>query len=381
MNTEQKAESIAGLVETIRSGSVKEGGWLAVIGIFGRVVFAAELLISGVTASDAMSFTWTSHLTVFASGPIEAGDAAKFAALANFDTLQLDSPGGLVEEALAIAANMDARGGIRTEVRPGSTCASACAMALFVSGATRVVYMGGRLGIHSCATPDGTPVVECNEAMAANATAHGVPWGVIEGLGNYTDPSNMAWIDAEEAESMGLMKWSPQDTSNDGIPWFKYSLLTTEKGKPADVTVQNADDVLCRMNASTSSLYITTGAEGQGFSDAYREGCERVAADPGTPKYGAIDIILWLTLTDPNVLAMKPGTLMAHIFNDDDALTDDCWKCLTIIGMTELMHGYPREALEDLQKAVSVSETENGAVPRWLTSRVDIAAQAANSSQ
>ena len=60
-------------------------------------------------------------------------------------------------------------------------------MALFVSGATRVVYMGGRIGIHSCAKPDGTQAPECNEAMARNATAHGVPWGVIEGFGKYTN--------------------------------------------------------------------------------------------------------------------------------------------------------------------------------------------------
>jgi hypothetical protein len=45
---------------------------------------------------------------------------------------------------------MDARGDIRTVVKPGSSCVSACAMALFVSGQTRVVHMGGRLGIHSC---------------------------------------------------------------------------------------------------------------------------------------------------------------------------------------------------------------------------------------
>jgi hypothetical protein len=36
-------------------------------------------------------------------------------------------------------------------------------MALFVSGKTRVVYMGGRIGIHSCAKPDGTQAPECNE--------------------------------------------------------------------------------------------------------------------------------------------------------------------------------------------------------------------------
>src|SRR6476660_6498125 len=128
------------------------------------------------------------------------GDAAQFAALPKFDTLELDSPGGFVGEALRMAANMDARGGIRTVVKAGSSCASACAMALFVSGETRIVYMGGRLGIHSCYKPDGTPFNECNKAMAANAIKHGVPWGIIEGFGKYTKPSTMMWIGAEDAE-------------------------------------------------------------------------------------------------------------------------------------------------------------------------------------
>lgn len=143
-----------------------------------QIIIALSALLTAVAGADAMNFSWHDQLTVYASGPIERGDAAKFAALPKFSTLELDSPGGLVGEALAIAANMDARGGIRTVVRPGASCASACAMALFVSGETRVVQLGGRIGIHSCATRDGIQVPECNEEMAANAFAHGVPWGV-----------------------------------------------------------------------------------------------------------------------------------------------------------------------------------------------------------
>ena len=169
-----------------------------------RIAIAAGFLFAAVAGADAMNFSWRDQLTVHASGPIEEGDAAKFAALPKFDTLELDSPGGLVSEALAMAANMDARGGIRTVVKAGASCASACAMALFVSGETRIVYMGGRVGIHSCAMPDGTQAPECNKAMAANATAHGVPWGVIEGFGKYTKPSSMLWLGAEDAECWGL---------------------------------------------------------------------------------------------------------------------------------------------------------------------------------
>ncbi len=339
-----------------------------------RIAIAAGFLLAAVTAADAMNFSWGDHLTVHASGLIDEGDAAKFAALSKFDTLELDSPGGLVSEALAMAANMDARGGIRTVVKPGASCASACAMALFVSGETRVVYMGGRLGIHSCALPDGTQAPECNKDMAANATAHGVPWGVIEGFGNHTKPSSMLWLGAEDAECWGLMRWNSGDTSNTGIACYQWATLTKDKRRPAEVTAKNADDVLCRMNAGTSRTYVSTGRDGQGFSDAYRRACERIAADPKTPKYAAVDIIMWLTLTDPKISTLKPGTLMVHILDSDNSQLSNCWKCLTIAAMTELMHGYPKEALQDFQEAANVVKRDTGSVPPWLMSRLDIAA-------
>jgi hypothetical protein len=170
------------------------------------------------------------------------------------------------------------------------------------------------------------------------------------------------------------MKWSAEDTSNNGLACYEWSTWTTDKRKPDEVTAENADDVLCRMNAGTSRTYVSTGRKGQGFSDVYRRACERIAADPKTPKYAAIDIIMWLTLTDPNVSALKPGTLMVHILDGDDKHIGNCWKCLTIVGMSEIMLGYPREALEDFQKAVNVVKRDTGSVPEWLTSRVDLAA-------
>ncbi|WP_257165418.1 hypothetical protein [Bradyrhizobium sp. SRS-191] len=340
------------------------------------IILAVIMLLRGVPSVHAMDFRWWDQSTVQASGPIEQGDAAKFAALAKFDTLELDSPGGLVGEALAIAANIDARGNIQTVVPSGASCASACAMAIFVSGERRIVRIGGRLGIHSCASLDGTQSAQCNTAMAANARAHGVPWGVIEGFGKYTKPSSMLWLTAEDAECWGFMKWSPQDDSNTGIACFRRGASM----KPEDVTAKNADDVLCRMNAGTSRAYVSNGRKGQGFSDAYREACRRIAADPKTPKYAAIDIILWLTLTDPNVLEFKPGTLMVTILDKNDSQIKKCWKCLTIMGISMLMHEQPKDALSFLQQAVEVAKQETGSVPAWLPSRVEIAAAEAKKS-
>jgi hypothetical protein len=344
-----------------------------------RIAMAAAFLFVPSAGADAMNFTLRDRLTVHAVGPIEKGDAANFAALPKFNTLELESPGGLVNEALAIAANMDARGGIRTVVKPGADCASACAMALFVSGTTRIVYMGGRLGIHSCAR-GGIRAPECNTEMAANATAHGVPWGVIESFGNATKPSDMMWLNAEDAECWGLMKWSAQDESNNGIACFMQGLADLKHSAPNEITPQNAnkaDDIICRMNAGFSRIYVPTGREGQGFSDVYRRACERVAADPRTPKYAAIDIILWLSMTDPNVVAIKPGTLMIHILNSDNSQISNCWKCLTILAMSYGMHDDPKEALRFFQMAVAVVKHDHGSAPAWLMSRVELAAAGA----
>jgi hypothetical protein len=340
---------------------------------FSRLGIGAAVLVAIGTSSSAMDFTWRDRATVVASGPIGRGDAAKFASLPKFDTLELDSLGGLVDEALAMAANMDARGGIRTVVKPGVSCASACAAILFVSGATRVVYMGGRLGIHSCAYADGTKLPECNKAMAANATGHGVPWGNIETFANATKPTDMMWFGADDAECWGFMKWSAEDGSNSGLACFAATVLRTDHRPPNEVTVQKANDIACRMNAGTSLIYVPTGLKGQGFSDTYRKACERVAADPKTPKYAAVDILLWLTLTDPNILALKPGTLMLRIMGDEDN-AQNCWKCFTIVGMSVALHGHPKDALKLLQRAATLVKRDTGAVPVWLTSRADVIA-------
>jgi hypothetical protein len=337
------------------------------------IAIAACFLLAAVAWADAMNFTWRDQLTVHASGPIEAGDAAKFAALPKFNTLELDSPGGLVDEALAIAKNMDARGGIRTVVKPGAECASACATALFVSGATRIVYMGGRLGMHSCAA-GGVPVPECNTKVAENALAHGVPWGTVKVFSDAVKPSSVLWFNGEDAECWGFMKWSNVVDQTPGLACFVHAWLDGKHQPPADVTAKNATDVSCRLNAPFSRVYVSNGNKEQGYSDTYRKICERIALDPKTPPYAAIDILLWLMFSDPNILAIKPGTAMLRIMNNDKDNFGNCWKCYTIGAMSMAMHGAPKEAAPVFQSAVTLVKRDTGSVPLWLKSRADMAA-------
>lgn len=125
--------------------------------------------------------------------------------------------------------------------------------------------------------------------------------------------------------------------------------------------------------AGISPIYVPSGVKGQGFSDTYRKACERVAADPRTPKYAAVDILMWLVLTDPNILPLKPGTLMLKIIGGDDNI-QNWWKCWTIMGMSAAMHEQPKDALEFLQRAAFLVKRGDGSVPKWLKSRVDLVA-------
>ena len=67
-------------------------------------------------------------------------------------------------------------------------------------------------------------------------------------------------------------------------------------------------------------------------------------------------------------------SLLSHLLEGDESQAANCLKCLTILGMSEAMHGYGREALEDLRRAVTVVRQERASVPEWLMSRVELIA-------
>lgn len=177
-------------------------------------------LLFTATAASAMEFR-VSHYAdgyhvVIGNGPIVRGDAARLReALAAADrfpetrtkTLALNSPGGSVDEALAMVRVMD-QVGVTTVVPPGMSCASACAAVVFVSGTYRTVMDGGRLGLHSCSV-SGQPAPECNDEVAHNALAHGVAYGSVAAFMTQVSPRDVLWLDARDADCWGLSRWPP----------------------------------------------------------------------------------------------------------------------------------------------------------------------------
>ena len=119
----------------------------------------------------------------------------------------LDSVGGLVNEALAMAALMD-KEKVTTGVMAGAECASACSAILFLSGVYRYVFDGGRFGIHSCSA-GGNRADFCNEVIADNAFRHGIPNGTVMAFMKQRGPSDIEWFNSEEADCWGFTLYPP----------------------------------------------------------------------------------------------------------------------------------------------------------------------------
>jgi hypothetical protein len=98
-----------------------------------------------------MSFTLGAGGVLAAEGSIEPGTAARFeaeiAARGEYvKTVSLNSPGGALDDAMAMAATLRERG-IATEVADGALCASSCPL-LFAGGKTRMAGEKAAIGVH-----------------------------------------------------------------------------------------------------------------------------------------------------------------------------------------------------------------------------------------
>lgn len=194
---------------------------MTIAGLPVALLVLAGVLVSAAESVSAMEFATPNgadgRRIVVARGPIVEGDAERLrVALQSADpdafghkTLVLDSAGGMVGEAFAMVALMD-RDRVATVVRPGASCASACAQIVFLAGRHRIVQDGGRLGLHSCRqAKDGVQSPLCNDLIARHAVAHGTIYGPIMAFMQMTGPSQVKWLDSEDADCWGLTRWPP----------------------------------------------------------------------------------------------------------------------------------------------------------------------------
>jgi len=168
---------------------------------------AASMTFSALTQPDGTRI-------VLGEGAVAEGDSGRLRlALQSADRdasgyklLALDSPGGAIVEAFAMVDVMDEER-VSTLVRPGASCASACAQILFLSGAHRTVDGSGRIGLHSCHTSgDRGRSMVCNELIARNAAARGSPYGAILAFLQLTAATEMHWLSGPEADGWGFTR-------------------------------------------------------------------------------------------------------------------------------------------------------------------------------
>lgn len=180
---------------------------------------ALVLSVSFAHAADFSIQRWQGRKVIVLSGPIEAGDAQRFAQIVGkadvfphrVPVLLLDSPGGSVRSALELSDEMDLRP-VHTVVPNGASCASACASVVFVAGRYRTVEHFGRLGQHSCSA-GGVADQRCNEVLARHAANHGVSAGSVAAFVTYTPPDDIQWFSREDADGWGLTKYPGEDLS------------------------------------------------------------------------------------------------------------------------------------------------------------------------
>ena len=163
-------------------------------------------LAKPIAAAEVETTIWRDHRVLSLTGEIDSGTADRVLELSSaiaplphgHPVVLLNSNGGSVSEALAIASILSSRD-YHTVVPNGSSCASACASIVFVSGALRTIETKGALGQHSCSR-NGIPDQACNDLLAQHAMKHGVSHGSVAAFVTYSRPDEMVWFSREDAD-------------------------------------------------------------------------------------------------------------------------------------------------------------------------------------
>jgi hypothetical protein len=204
-----------------------------------RLAFLAALAALASPAAAALQFTVPAEdasarvaraileggqVTVYASGEIERGDAARLAQFIAANDIRnakvaFNSPGGALGEALQIGSTIRARGFDTTVKSLGgaAVCASSCAYA-FAGGVNRYFDQGsGRLGIHQFYAP-GQSQADIGEVQAVSGLlvayldemgADASAFAVATTAGS----SQMVWLSPSDAEALGLANNGAEPTT------------------------------------------------------------------------------------------------------------------------------------------------------------------------
>lgn len=173
-----------------------------------------KLLFSTLAAAlTAATLAWTGPGTAAAreeavvamSGVIQPGAYEAFRTVvtrARPNLVVVSGPGGDLGTALRIATEVRRRG-FDTAIPQGEYCASACAV-IFLSGRTRYIASGAKLGLHSASNLDGSHSAEGTAIMGRYLRQVGVPRGVIARM-EQRRGNDMYWLGASDRRALKIV--------------------------------------------------------------------------------------------------------------------------------------------------------------------------------
>lgn len=144
--------------------------------------------------------------TLVISGPIGPGTYRRF--MVDLErkrpsVIVLDGPGGRILDAMMIGTEIRRRG-LATMVLHNRSCASACAL-IFLSGGTRYIDGGARIGVHSAAN-SGREDPGATAMMVRYLASMGVPAGITRKL-TATPSRDMRWLTHGDHRALGLRRY------------------------------------------------------------------------------------------------------------------------------------------------------------------------------
>lgn len=166
---------------------------------------AALATFAGMPAEAATFGLSTDGSTAYLKGKIELGDAARFDMLvesAKPRMLELDSTGGNLVAGVAIGMKARERR-MKTLVRNGATCASACGI-IWVSANERYLDDKARVGFHSAAEAGKSARVDfANDGIAKYLFSLGMRMEFVV-FALQSDPRGVSWLGHENAPRLGV---------------------------------------------------------------------------------------------------------------------------------------------------------------------------------
>ena len=164
---------------------------------------------------EPMIIELTNDGRLTATGAITPGTAERFASEVEkrgsyVKTVVLNSPGGSVQDALAMGKLIREKG-FATEVPADAHCASSCPL-VFAGGATRIAREGASIGVHQvfALTGPGQPGLGADGGMARAQQVSAECQRYLVDMG--VDPR--VWIHAMETPPERLFYFSPQELTD-----------------------------------------------------------------------------------------------------------------------------------------------------------------------